>query len=730
MFHELMEKRVPKGYRISRPTSLRLGLLLLTSLLTLATLVLPIAIRPSSYLLKIGDVAPQDILSPRAITYTSEVLTDQARKEAADSVSPIYLAADPNIARRQIERLHVTLAFITTVRTDAYASHQQKLDDLAKLTDIHLETDPAEQILSLNDNRWEAVQQESVNVLGQVMRNTIREDRLDEMRHSIPTLVSFSLSQEQAAVVSELVSAFVTPNSLYSAEQTEAAREKVSAAVTPITRTYVPGETVVLRGQVITPVSLEALDKLGFIQPRNHNQDILAATALVALTALFVGLYFSRRHLAPMDDLLGLGLTALCFLIFLFGARLIIPNRAVIPYLYPLPAFALTIAAIYNLEASLVLSLVLSILSAYGLSNSLDLTLFYILTSLCGVLVLGHARRVANFFWAGAAIGVAGSAIVLAYRLPDSVTDWVGIATLIGASLFNGLASASLTLLFQYLLSQLLGITTALQLLELSRPDHPLLQYILRNAPGTYQHSLQVANLAEQAAEQIGADPLLTRVGAIYHDAGKTINPGFFIENQVPGKLNPHDDLEPAVSAATIIRHVSDGLVLARKYRLPPRICDFIAEHHGTLLTRYQYARAVELAGGNESKVDIEQFRYPGPRPQSRETALLMLADGCEARARSELPKDETELMNLIKRVFERCEKDGQLDDTRLTLRDLNRAAESFASTLRGIYHPRIPYPELAPMAVPSDIPAELSPKNQESDNNVLQSASPSNHQP
>jgi putative nucleotidyltransferase with HDIG domain len=231
------------------------------------------------------------------------------------------------------------------------------------------------------------------------------------------------------------------------------------------------------------------------------------------------------------------------------------------------------------------------------------------------------------------------------------------------------------------------------QLLDISRPDYPLLQFFLRSAPGTYQHSLQVANLAEQAAEKIGADPLLTRVGAQFHDIGKALNPTFFIENQIPGNVNAHHDIPPEESAATIIRHITDGVQLARKYGLPARLHDFILEHHGTLITRYQYGQAMEAAGGDISKVDIEKFRYPGPRPNSRETALLMLADATEARARAERPVDDDGLRALVRNVIETVQKYSQLDDTLLTLRDLNLITESFVTTLRGTYHPRIQYP-------------------------------------
>jgi hypothetical protein len=295
------------------------------------------------------------------------------------------------------------------------------------------------------------------------------------------------------------------------------------------------------------------------------------------------------------------------------------------------------------------------------------------------------------------AVAGAGIAMLLAFRLPFTQMDPLAIMQLAGAAMFSGLASSSIALLLQYFLAQTLGLTTALQLIEISRPDFPLLQFFLRNAPGTYQHSLQVANLAEQAAELIGADALLTRVGALFHDVGKSMNPTFFIENQPQGEIDTHEDLDPADSAAAIIAHVNDGVALAHKYRLPRRIDDFILEHHGTMLTRYQFTQAVEKAGGDRSKVDETKFHYPGPRPRSRETALLMLADGSEARARAERPQDEESLRKIVLSTIEQAQKQGQLDNTQLTLRDLSVITDSFVTILRGTHHPRISYPKETP---------------------------------
>ncbi len=684
----------------------RLVLLILTSVLAWGALILPLAIRQSIVPLQIGDVTTQDIQAPYDLSYVSEVLTQQARQEARNKVAPIYLPTDPAIARRQIENLRVALNFITTVRFDTFATPEQKFTDLSAIQNLEISSEHAEAILALSDSRWQTIQQESLSVLEQVMRRTIREDQLEDARRSIPTLISFSLPEDQARIVSALVSPFVISNSLYSPELTESAREEEANKVEALVRTYLTGETIVRRGQIITPLTWEALTAYNLIQPQSQQEDILAAFSLAGLMAVFIGLYFSRRKATLLESLKGLLLLSITFLIFLYGAKIIIPNRTIIPYIFPIPAFALTLASLYSLEAGLIFPLILSILAAYGLPNSLDLTLYYILTSIVGVLVMGKGRRIANFFWSGVAIGITGVAVILAYRLPDSITDLLGIATLSGASFLNGLASASLTLLFQFLFSQLLGITTALQLMDLLRPDHPLLQHILRTMPGSYQHSLQVSNLAEQAAEAIGADALLTRAGAIYHDVGKSLNPSFFIENQIGNKIDSHDDLAPEEAAQIIIRHVTDGVVLAQKYRLPRRIQDFILEHHGTLLTRYQYTQAVRAAGNDPARVDAEKFRYPGPSPQSRETAILMLADGVEARARAELPKEDDELRALIRGVIEYCQKEGQLDHTNLTLRDLNLITESFVNTLRNTYHPRIRYPEIK-----STAPAESSPK-------------------
>ena len=684
----------------NRPTSarlrlLRFTLLALVSIITYGTLILPL-LNSTTIALQPGEVSPSNFQAPRDLRYISEVRTEEARDEAADAIAPVYTSPDPTMARRQIERLRAALQYITLVRDDENSTPEQKQTDIASLNDIKLEPETITKIIELPAARWDVIQQESQSVLEQVMRSNIRDVDLDSVRRSVPSLVSLSLNEEQAAMVAELVTAYVTVNSEFSPELTEDAKNSARDAVQPRTEEYKAGETIVLRGQILTEAQIEALRHAKLIEETSPWQDYAGAGALVVMVAAYVSLYFSRRRLQFLLDARSLVVIAIIFLVFLVGARLVIPGRAVLPYAFPIPAVGLIITTLFGVETGIVFSFAIALLAPYALPNTLDLMPYYLATSLTGVLVLGSARRVWTFFRAGAAVTSAGIAMLIAFRLPFTPTDGVALLQLTAAAIFIGLASASLALVLQYFLAQSLGLTTALQLIEISRPDFQLLQFFLRNAPGTYQHSLQVANLAEQAAELIGADALLTRVGALFHDVGKSLNPMFFIENQPQGEVNTHDDIDPADAAAAIIAHVKDGVSMARKHKLPRRIDDFILEHHGTMIARYQYNQAIERAGGDPARVDIEKFRYPGPRPRSRETALLMLADGSEARARAQRPQTEEDLRKVVLATIESAQKQGQLDHAPLTSRDLSTITDAFVNILRGAHHPRITYPKEA----------------------------------
>ncbi len=689
---------------------LQTSLIVLVGLASFGIIVSPLGLNPSLETADEGDVAQTTIQSPRDIEYVSEIRTEEARTAAESAVQPVYSSPDPAIAREQIERLRTSLQNISSIRDDAEATLGEKENSLLALSDLRLKPETVDFLLSISSTRWDAVQSEAVRVLEQVMRRAIYEDRVETTQAGISSLVSLTFNEQQSALVTELVTPFIVSNSFFSQELTDAARKAARDGVQPIVQTYKAGETIVPAGEIITPADMEAFQQLGMIRPGQRWEDIAAAGAVVVLCAAFVPIYFYRRPRAVfLNNPRNLVIISLVFLLFLIGARLF-AGRTLAPYGYPIQAAALLLTALFNVEVGLVFSIPLAIFAAYGLPNSFDLIPYYMFSSLIGLLALGPARRFWGFLVAGLAISLSGAAAMLAFRIPLITLDWMGILQYIGVIFLAGFSSASISLLLQFIFAQLLGLTTALQLLDISRPDFPLLQYFLRSAPGTYQHSLQVANLAEQAAEKIGADPLLTRVGALFHDIGKALNPNFFIENQVQGSINAHKDANPEEVSATIIRHVTDGVQLAKKHRLPNRLHDFILEHHGTLITNYQYNQAMEAAGGDVTKVDIEKFRYPGPRPASRETALLMLADASEARARAERPATDDDIRALVTSVIQTVQKHNQLDDTLLTLRDLKLITESFVTTLRGTYHPRIQYPKAA---VPDQDTTLLTPRKE-----------------
>lgn len=669
-------------------------ILLASSLLIFGALVLPELINRSNIPAGVGEVASQEILAPYSITYESKVLTERARTQAAAAVPAVFLPADPSISRRQYETLNNILYYITAIRKDSYSDQEQKLADLAAISAIQLSSTVSTQLLEIDDQTWQEVETEARRVLEQVMRDTIRSDNLTQIRSNLPAVLDFTLRQEESQMVIALVSPLITPTSLFSEEETNQMREQARAGIEPISRQIIAGEVIVRRGQIIRDEDYETLTIFGLVKPVNQTNRFITSGVLTGIIAVLAALYFVRRQDRPFFSTKALLVIAATFIIFLVLGRFLVMNRTILPYLYPVAAFAITLAILYDLEIGIVMGVFLAVLMVFDNPREAELGVFYVLPTIVGMLVIGRARRISAFLGAGLLTGLASMLVVVAFRLGDSATDLVGLASLTASALINGLTSGSLALLLQYLISQILDMPTALELLDISRPDHPLLQYILRNAPGSYQHSLLVSNLAEQAAEAIGADRMLVRVGALFHDAGKASNPQFFIENQIKEKLDSHDELDPVVASATIIQHVHDGVTLAKKYRLPSRVIDFIREHHGTMLTLYQYSQAV-AAADDPASINKDLFTYPGPKPQSKETAILMLSDGTEARSRAETPRNDEEIRALIRKTIAMYKDEGQLDDTDLTLKDLHTIEDSFFKTLQRSYHPRIQYPNL-----------------------------------
>jgi putative nucleotidyltransferase with HDIG domain len=673
--------------------SLRLWFIVLLGLSgVIFAISVPISGAAQSFGLQVNDVAPQDILAPYAHSYVSSVLTERAREVAASEVNQVYDPPDSSVARQQIEQLNATLNFIEAVRADNFAARETKLEDLAALEDVRLDAVTAQAILEMPDSRWESVKAETRSVLEQVMRTEIRPGRIEEARRTIPALISISMPENQGEIVKKLAPGFVAPNANLNEGSTAESREAAREAVEPITQSYAAGETIVSRGEIVGEVELEALEEYGLLRAPEPWREIAINGLLVLLLGGSFALYAYRTHPKQISNPSLALATSLLFIASAFALQVMIPGRTVLPYIYPAATLPILLAVFFSPSMGILSAFITGTLAGFIAPRGLEMALYITLGGMLAALMIGHAERLGSFIWAGIAASVGSAIVIVIFRIPDPATDLVGKVSLLGASFTSGILSASLGFGLLLAIGNAIGITTNLQLIELSRPDHPLLQQILRNAPGTYQHSLQVANLAEQAARAIDANALLTRVGALYHDLGKAQRPQYFIENQVSGQ-NVHDQLDPKTSADIILGHVREGLDMARKHRIPESIRAFITEHHGTLETTYQYNEAVEAAGGDESTLDRRDFRYPGPSPRSRETALLMLADGVEAAARAENPQDQQAIDDLVRWVIEDRMSKGQLDRTNLTLKDLDTIRKSFVSTLKNIYHPRVRYP-------------------------------------
>ncbi|MCP4164465.1 MAG: HDIG domain-containing protein [Chloroflexi bacterium] len=671
---------------------LNLGLFSLAMVVSLSAALLLVWPQDSNLQLQEGQINPVDVRAPRPTTYQSEVLTIREQDRAAAGVQPIYDPPQTRVARQQLDRAQAAIDFVELVRNDLYASEIQQLEQLTSITHVFLSEEMAATISQLSDARWEIVANEIVRVLDRVMRQEVREDNVQAARRSISGLISFGLSDDEAAIANAVVRDHVVPNTLLNSERTDAARAEASASVAPVERNIAAGETIIRGGDRVDALDMEAMEELGLLRSETTWREFLSASILSILLTVLLIIYVTYRRAHFWEENLQVFLLGGIFIAFIILAKLTTPIPSVLPYLYPLAAMAMLLGALIELPIATVATMIMGVLVAVLTSGDVEVVSYVVLGALGGALALGRAERLNSFVKAGLWVIVTNLVVLAAFQLPLlTESDGSSLLALTSSAVVNGIFASSFTLVVFYLLGQVFGLTTSLQLLELSRPTQPLLRQLLLKAPGTYHHTLIVSNMAEEAASAIGADILLTRVGGYYHDIGKTVRPYFFIENNSDG-VNPHDRLDPYTSGRIIISHVTDGVDLAQKHRLPSAIIDFIREHHGTTRVEYFYYQACQ-EHESEDAVDESKFRYPGPRPRSRETALLMLADGCEATVRSMSPATQEETLELIRSVIDRRLISGQLDDCQLTLRDLSLVSESFARVLQGIHHPRVKYP-------------------------------------
>ena len=659
--------------------------------------------------LEVDDVPKDDIYAPVTLSYESTVLTEQARQSARDNTPLVYDRLFEETSEH-LEHAQKLVNYMDWVRADPYSTTDQKVTDLQSIALLqNIDEDTWRELLGATSSRWDIITEEIVPTLTDVMSLEIYEDNIQEAQNALTSVVNPSIGFIDRRIVTEIVSELIVPNVRLNESATQQAREEQAATVQPVLRNFQEGETVIQKGQKITPAHIEALRQFGLLQSDGDNsRQIFSSFLIFLMVSLVQFLYIQRFYPRVMSSPPLMLVLPTLTLIFLIGALIFGPDGLDQQRLYPAAAMALLVTALVGPHLGTFMVAGVAILVGTMFNNSVELILLIAVGGMVGSVALQDVESLNSYFRAGFFIGIANIMIVLAFLLEqDDSPEVLTIITDTSLTFISGLLAAGVALVGLYFIGVFANLTTNIKLIELMQPNQPLLQELLRKAPGTYQHSLQVANLAELAAEKIGANATLVRVAAMYHDIGKTLNAHFFVENQAEG-MNPHDDIaDPFRSAALIIGHVTEGERIARRNRLPQRIRDFIREHHGTNKPIYFYMQALQKVGGDETKLDPADFTYPGPAPQSRETAILMLADGTESASRAIRPQSVEDIEKVIDKIFQHSLDNGQLDNSGLTLSDLKIIRKSFVETLQGVYHPRIAYPER------EEIKAEVAPTPQ-----------------
>jgi putative nucleotidyltransferase with HDIG domain len=638
----------------------------------------------------VGQPAPNDIFSPRSLTYTSDLLTVQSRDQASRAVSDIYTPLDLGIGRSQLASAREIFGFVEAVRADSSASLERKLEYLNAIDGVTVSEEVGQALLELNQADFEEVRINIFNIIEELMRQEIRPSQLNDFQRTARRLASLELSTVQTAVVTELAHQFIIPTVFPDEEATTVARNEAAAAVQPIARSVARDQRIVRAGEIVTEVDYELLNELGLLQSARNWRRVfsmgITSLSIVTLIALY-WVSFQRAHF-PNGRYLGV-LGGLILIFILMGK--IMAASDILAYWFPLAALSLLLAVVYDPRFSILITVLLAGLIGFISPNSLELAAYLAAGGILSVLTLKDTQRMAAFFRAGILAAVGYFVVIVVYWLiSETEPNPIDIALPSLYALGNGLISSALTLAGFYILGGIFGIVTILQLQDLSRLDHPLLRELLRRAPGTYHHSIMVANLAEQAAERISANSTLVRVSAFYHDVGKMVRPQYFTENQEG--IDPHVSLDPFTSARIVISHVADGLALARQYHLPFRVQDIIAEHHGTRAVKSFYRKAQEAAGEGV-EIDLQPFRYQGPRPRSRESAIVMLADAIDATSTALRPNTEKAIEKLVNTIIEDDILEGQLNSSQLSLGDIEQLKASFIETLKGRFHVRVQYP-------------------------------------
>ena len=662
---------------------------------------------PSKLHLKEGDVAAETVTAPRNFSYSSSVIRQHLQLEASRSVSDV-VAYDVSVKTAQLGRLNAVIATIDRVRGNASLAPQSQTQQIALGTALSLPDGGAQKVLALSSSDWAVTAAEARRVLGEVLQEPYTADNLQEKQDSVPGRLSSALNPTEQDVAGMLVQPLVVPTETIDDAATQAQRNQAIASVPPQIVRYAKDQEIVRRGQAIDAGTIEALQAAGFLRTRLRVEDLVASLAVAITTATFLALYLELfQPLRPSS------FRRIFLLAILVGGAAILarvyfpivlqdPQRHFYLFDFPAAVAAMLVAAIFEAPLAIMVAGVIAVLVTFiavfvpqisgvvGLSplQVCQVLLAFFFSGVAGAYGVYRAERLNRYLLTGLGVAAACFITVASTWLLDGSRQPTELVWIAIASLTSGALASLITVGALVLLGTLFNVTTPLQLMELGQLNAPLLRRLQEEAPGTFQHSILVGNLAERAAHVIGADALLVRVGCYYHDIGKMSRPGFFIENQLSG-VNPHDQLDSETSAQIVTEHVRDGRELARHYRLPDLLRPFITEHHGTRTIAYFYRKAAL----DDPAVDRQRFTYPGPRPQTRETAIVMLADSTEASVRAAVDRSREQIDAMVDSIVEERLIEGQLDECDLTLRELRAVAMSFKESLRAIYHPRIEYP-------------------------------------
>lgn len=697
---------------------------------------------------RVGDIASQQVIAPQDVLYEDKQAT-MSRREAARNRTPALYELDVYRITDLERQVDLAFAAARQVLSDQRIPPKGRLSRTQQKLILGLLEKKVGQIVPprflplLLERRFDpALGKKILQVLDPVLRSGIvadpeifgqdakkgivLRDRATLVERPLPDssrvrsleaakqyLRQFHLgfaefSAPERAELFAFLDSLLFPTLVYNDAETATRRDTAAARVTPVEIQIKKGKVILRNGEEVTPRAEADLAALrNSHRPRPLLERLLGlfffvASFLYALwryLAYFQGRYRKIRTYPPL--ILTVIVLAVIVMRLLTALADILAEHVPLGTLqhpfglyFAIPfAFAALLATLLvDVHVGLIVSVVVGVLAGlfYG---DIYITVYALLGSLAGIYSISQYRVRSGLVKSGLKIGVVNAlAAIGIHLLRQDIFIWSELLTTTAMGVMSGMLAAVLGSVFLPALESLFKITTDIRLLELSNLNAPILRRLAVEAPGTYHHSLMVGSLAEAAAETVGANPLLVRVAAFYHDLGKLPKPEYFTENQAAG-VNQHESLAPAISCLILASHVKDGLELAKQAGLVETIRDLIPQHHGTRVMTYFYQKARESAAADCREIREEDFRYPGPKPQSKEAAILMMADTIEAASRTLSNPSTAQIEGLIDRLSEDVLADHQLDECDITLREIRLVKESFLSVLRGIHHRRIDYP-------------------------------------